>query len=518
MDKCKTRLGYNAIPPLYTRNFMPPKPNLVYPSLDDFVDVNDSAVKKPTVQSNKPKTAKKENRAPIIKDLVSKINTVQPRTAVNNAGRYKNVINNAYPTTSRPINNRTASKNIKIKQKINTARAKLVNTARPKVILNVVQGNHGNPQRDLKDKGLIDSGCSRHMTGNRSYLIDYKEVDRGFVAFGGNSKGGKITRKGKIRTSKLDFEDVYFVKKLKFNLFSLSQMCDKKNSILFTDAACVVLSPDFKLPDESHVLLKVPRKDNMYSVDLKNVVPQGGKTRVETVLDTDYILLPLWTQDPLFSSSLNDSRGDGFKPSEEEEKKDGEDLWNKDKGNVVDENIVYGCADDLNMPDLEEIDIFSDAKNDDSGAAMNNLDTYFQVYQMDVKSAFHYGKIEEGVYVCQPTGFEDSDFPDRVYEVEKALYRLHQAPRAWYEALATYLLHNGFRRGMTDKILFIKRDKSDILLVQVYVDDIIFGSTRKKMCTEFEKMMHKKFHMSSIGELTFFLGLQVKQKKDGILY
>ncbi|GKB33807.1 putative ribonuclease H-like domain-containing protein, partial [Tanacetum coccineum] len=106
----------------------------------------------------------------------------------------------------------------------------------------------------------------------------YKEIDGGFVAFGGNSKGGKITGKGKIRTSKLDFEDVYFVKELKFNLFSISQMCDKKNSVLFTDTECVVTSPYFKLTDESHVLLKVPRKDNMYSVDLKNIFPQGGLT------------------------------------------------------------------------------------------------------------------------------------------------------------------------------------------------------------------------------------------------
>nr|GEZ26935.1 ribonuclease H-like domain-containing protein [Tanacetum cinerariifolium] len=135
-----------------------------------------------------------------------------------------------------------------------------------------------NPQQDLKDKRVIDSGCFRYMTRNRSYLIDYEEINEGFFAFGGNSKGRKITRKGKIRTDKLDFEDVYFVKELKFNLFSVSQMCDKKNSVLFTDTACVVLSPDFKLTDESHVLLKVLRKDDMYSVDLKNVVPQGGLT------------------------------------------------------------------------------------------------------------------------------------------------------------------------------------------------------------------------------------------------
>ncbi|GJT82488.1 putative ribonuclease H-like domain-containing protein [Tanacetum coccineum] len=139
----------------------------------------------------------------------------------------------------------------------------------------------------------------------------------------------------------------------------------------------------------------------------------------------------------------------------------------------------------------------------------------FVVYQMDVKSAFLYCKIEEEDYVCQPPGFEDPNFPDRVYKVEKALYGLHQAPRAWYETLSTYLLDNWFQRGKIDKTLFIRRDKGDILLVQVYVDDIIFGSTKKSLCTEFKKMMHKKFQISFMGELTFFLGLQVKQKEDG---
>ncbi|GKA78648.1 putative ribonuclease H-like domain-containing protein [Tanacetum coccineum] len=114
--------------------------------------------------------------------------------------------------------------------------------------------------------------------------------------------------------------------------------------------------------------------------------------------------------------------------------------------------------------------------------------------EMDVKSAFLYGKIDEEVYVCQPPGFENPEFPNKFYKVEKALYGLHQAPKAWYETLI----------------------KGDILLVQVYVDDIIFGGTKKELCTEFEKLMHKNFQMSFIGELTFFLGLQVLQKEDGI--
>ncbi|GJW87442.1 putative ribonuclease H-like domain-containing protein [Tanacetum coccineum] len=106
--------------------------------------------------------------------------------------------------------------------------------------------------------------------------------------------------------------------------------------------------------------------------------------------------------------------------------------------------------------------------------------------EMDVKSALLYGTIDEEVYVCQPPGFEDPQFPDKVYKVEKALYCLHQAPRAWYETLSTYLIENGFRRGTIDKTLFIKKDKGDILLVQVYVDDIIFGFTKKSLCDEFE--------------------------------
>nr|GEZ07275.1 ribonuclease H-like domain-containing protein [Tanacetum cinerariifolium] len=127
-------------------------------------------------------------------------------------------------------------------------------------------------------EGVIDSGCSRHMTGNISYLSDFEEINRGYVAFGRNPKGCKITGKGKIRTGKLDFDDVYFVKELKVILFSVSQMCDKKNNVLFTDTECLVLSFDFKLPDENHVLLRVPKENNMYNVDLKNIVPSGDLT------------------------------------------------------------------------------------------------------------------------------------------------------------------------------------------------------------------------------------------------
>ncbi|GJS63729.1 ribonuclease H-like domain-containing protein [Tanacetum coccineum] len=217
------------------------------------------------------------------------VNAAHTKTTVNAARPMSYLSKKAHSTVKRPIHKNTAFKNSNFNQRVNTVKDKNVNTARPKavvnaarpkVVVNVVKGNNvnGNPQMDLQDQGVIDSGCSRHMTGNMSYLTDYEEIDGGYVAFGGNPKGGKITGKGTIKTGNLDFENVYFVRELKFNLFSVSQMCDKKNSVLFNDTECIILSPNFKLIDESQVLLRVPRKNNMYSVDLKNIVPKRGLT------------------------------------------------------------------------------------------------------------------------------------------------------------------------------------------------------------------------------------------------
>nr|GEV75208.1 putative ribonuclease H-like domain-containing protein [Tanacetum cinerariifolium] len=140
----------------------------------------------------------------------------------------------------------------------------------------------------------------------------------------------------------------------------------------------------------------------------------------------------------------------------------------------------------------------------------------FMVYQMDVKSAFLYGRINEEVYVTQPKGFVDPQHPKKVYKVVKALYGLHQAPRAWYATLSTFLLKHGYKRGTIDKTLFLKKNNKDIILVQVYVDDIIFGSIKLAWCDEFEALMKGEFQMRAIGELTLFLGLQVQQRPDGI--
>ncbi|GJZ62593.1 ribonuclease H-like domain-containing protein [Tanacetum coccineum] len=359
-DKYKTGKGYHVVPPPYTGNFMPPKPNLVLVNEEQYV-FSESITSVPAVATSKVKTSESKPKSvsePLIEDWISngedenktefkskqrkpsfaKVEFVKSNEHVKilreSVEKVENNKQAKYPRKNsqsprdydfykkkmaeKPVWNNASRVNHQNSQRLthphpkrnfiprvvlmksglktlNTARqnssraavntAIPINTAYPIPTVNCARlssnvfnraHSHGNPQLELQEKGVIDSGFSRHMTGNKSYLSDYEEIDSVFVAFGGDPKRGKITGKGKISTGKLDFEDVYFVKELKFNLFSVSQMCDKKNSVLFTDTDCVVLSPDFKLLDENHDLLRVPRKDNMYSVDIKNIVPSGG--------------------------------------------------------------------------------------------------------------------------------------------------------------------------------------------------------------------------------------------------
>ncbi|GJU23867.1 putative ribonuclease H-like domain-containing protein [Tanacetum coccineum] len=215
-NKSKSDKGYHAVSPPYTGNFIPFKPDLTF--MDEINSV----------------------RPPVIEDW----NSVD-ESEVGIIPKDK-----------------TVSSSIE--------KIKFVKSARETI-------EKGNPQqKEYKEKAVIDSGCSRHMTGNKCYLDEYEDYDGGFVSFGDGK--GRISGKGKIKTGSLDFDDVYFCKELKYNLFSVSQICDKKNNVLFTDTECLVLSSDFKLLDKSQVLLRVPRKDNIYSVDLKSVVPTGGLT------------------------------------------------------------------------------------------------------------------------------------------------------------------------------------------------------------------------------------------------
>ncbi|GJU47824.1 putative ribonuclease H-like domain-containing protein [Tanacetum coccineum] len=226
-----------------------------------------------------------------------KVNTDRP---IVNEIRPRNNFYKSHLPIRRPFNRIAAPKAKFSNQKVNTAEIKAVSAVRGKreTAVKPLAGcnwrpkrhywnkfskyNDGsnsrkcdNPQRALKNKGIVDSGCSRHMTGNKAYLAEYQDYNGGPIAFGGSK--GYITGKDKIKIGKLDFEDVCFMKELQhFNLFSVSQMCDKKNKVLFTDTECLVLSSDFKLPDENQVLLRIPRQNNMYSFNLENIVPSRG--------------------------------------------------------------------------------------------------------------------------------------------------------------------------------------------------------------------------------------------------
>nr|GEY62839.1 hypothetical protein [Tanacetum cinerariifolium] len=444
------------------------------------------------------------------------------------------------------------------------------------------------PTNIIDDKGYLDSGCSRHMTGNISYLSDYEPYNGGYVSFG--QGGGKITGKGIIKTDKLEFENVYFVKDLKYNLFSVSQICDNKNNVLFTDSECIVLERNFKLKDDTNVLLRTPRQHNMYFIDLNNIVLHKDLTCLVAKASADECMLwhmrlghlnfktmnklgrhnlvkclpskcfendhtcvaclkgkqhkascktklvhsvtkPLHTLHmdlfgPTFVSSLNHKWYclvviDDFSRF----------TWTfflktKDETSGILKNFITEIE---NLKDLKVRPIRTKwvlkNKKDERGILIRNKARLvaqghtqeegidyeevfapvarikairlflayasfmgFTVYQMDVKSAFLYGTIDEEVY----------------------------APKAWYGTLSKYLLTHGFQRGTIDQTLFIRKHRGDILLVQVYVDDIIFGSSNPLLCREFEALMHEKFQMSAMGELNFFLGLQVLQKEDGI--
>jgi hypothetical protein len=139
----------------------------------------------------------------------------------------------------------------------------------------------------------------------------------------------------------------------------------------------------------------------------------------------------------------------------------------------------------------------------------------FKLYQMDIKSTFLNGLIKEEVYVEQPPSFESKGYPNHVYKLYKVLYELKQAPRAWYKCLRDFLIENGFRIGKIDSTLFTRKMGKDLFICQIYIDDIIFGSTNKSFCDDFNKIMMDRFEMSMMGVLTFFLGFQIKQAKEG---
>ncbi|GKD72793.1 putative ribonuclease H-like domain-containing protein [Tanacetum coccineum] len=687
------------------------------------------------------------------------VNTAHPKTIVYSARPMSHFSKSAQSTVKWPYQIRTTLTNKNFSQKVNTAKGKFY-TAKPKAIniarpnsavvnavrmnqVNAVKAsacwvwrptklnsasitlkrhNYGHPQKE--DQGYVESGCSRYMTGNMSYLSELKEFDGGYVTFGGGAKGGKITSKGTLKTSKLDFEDVYFFKELQFTwvfflatkdetsgilksfITEVENLVDKKVKIIRCDNETEfknrVMSEfckkkGLKKEFSNRVLVVKPHNKALYElfrgrtpalsfmrpfgchVTILNTLDYLGKfdgkfdegffigyslnskafrvynirtRKVEENLhirfledkpfiasdgpkwlfDIDVLTksmnyVPVVADGSLFDSSSKNVSNDEPQPSSDAGKKNDKGVRNEsgiddqegpknstqaintvgpsintasinvntsrlnintvnptvttapleathanffsndtevDMSNITTTYLVPSTLNTRIHKDHSLDHVIGDVQSgvqtrrmtkttneqgfisavyerkthedlhtclfacflsqeepkriakalrhtqeegidyDEVFALIAGIEAIrlflayasfmgFMVYRIDVNSAFLYGSIEEEVYVCQPSGFEDPDYPDKVYKVVKALYGLHQALRAWYETLAKYLLDNGIYRGKIDKTLFIKRQKGDILLVQVYVDDIIFVSTKKELCTEFEKLMHEKF-------------------------
>ncbi|KAJ9543719.1 LOW QUALITY PROTEIN: hypothetical protein OSB04_023426 [Centaurea solstitialis] len=414
----------------------------------------------------------------------------------------------------------------------------------------------------------VDSGCSRHMTGIMSLLEDFKKFEGGHVAFGDNPKGGKIS--GKVVTEKsqetcppfvmfpmptVDSSDLYTSDDLEPVQEKEDKSEEKKvpTTVSTTEEEPVEpqgsnvsdIEPNVNdsnlgvdLPEEPLHLTRTQKNHppSLVIGDIQSPMITRKQSKAITPPQSGMISVFLSQTEP--KKALDAMKDPNWIEAMQEELLqfvlqhvwDLVDLprghrvigtkWifrNKtDERGIVIKNKARLVAQGYTQEEgIDYDDVFAPVTRIEAIRLFLAFASYkgFKVYQMDVKSAFLYGTIDVEVYVSQPPGFEDPKYPDKVYKLRKALYGLHQAPRAWYDTLSSYLLENKFERGVIDKTLLIKRTNTDMLLVQIYVDDIIFGSIRDDMCKEFEELMHKKFKMSSMGELTFFLGLQ---KADGI--
>ncbi|GJS11242.1 retrovirus-related pol polyprotein from transposon TNT 1-94 [Tanacetum coccineum] len=657
---------------------MPSKPDLSYIGLEEFAN-------KPVVETRKADEIVSESQEKDISQTEKKI--VKPSNMVPRAVLMKS--SSVSPNTARQVNTaRPASTKIvstarlastKIVSTARPASTKIVSTARPKAVVNTIKGNDvkasaclvwkpktkildpSNLQIDLQDKGVIDSGCSRHMTRNMSYLTDYEEIDGGYVAFGGNPKGGKITGKVAERRNRTLIEVARTM--LVDSKLPTTFWAEAVNTACYVQNRVLVVKPHNKTPYElfngrppilsfmrpfgclvtilntiDH-LAKVDSKADKgffvgYSLNKKSFRVFNSRTRIveenlhirfsestpkivgsesDWLFDIDaltrtmnyepivagihsysfvgtkdtkpiqkYILLPIWNADPPFSQDPKSSQDNGLSPprieSESEDQERGNNVSSTNNENTINSTNNVNTAsttevntadrissmepqDDPNMPSLDDNNIFNYSHDEDVWAEhdMTNLDTSIQVSSIPTtrihkdhplnqvigdlqattatrkmsKNVEEHGnkKDERGIVIknkarliaqgyTQEEGidydevfdpvarieairlflayasFKDFvvyqiDVKNGVYKVEKALYGLHQAPRAWYETLSTYLLNNRFQRGKINKTLFIKRHKGDILLVQLYFDDIIFGSTKKELCNEFENLMHE---------------------------
>nr|GEV52616.1 retrotransposon protein, putative, unclassified [Tanacetum cinerariifolium] len=425
----------------------------------------------------------------------------------------------------------------------------------------------------IDDKGYWDSDCSQHMTSNISYLSDYKPYDGGYVSFG--EGGGKITGKGIIKTGKLEFENVYYVKDLKYNLFSVSQICNNKNNVLFTNSECIVLGRDFQLRDDTNMLLRTPRQHNMYSIDLNNIVPHKDLTCLDAKASADESVLWHRRLDNLGNFDAKEDEGyfigGNFNPTAT--------LTNPLTDHIetlivesliptVSSPVLTACLNDSpepssdsrliskrvtcqdDTPSLDNILTLSNKFKDILGVTTNTGDT--NRVEADLgnmennisASPTPTFRIHKDHSKSQIIGLMDTPVQTKTKSNEIEEQRVSPIGTKWV------LKNKKDERGIVIKnkakivaqghtqeegidyeefFTPVARIESIRLFLAyasfigftVYQMDVksafLYGTIDEEVYViEFEALMHENFQMIAMDELNFFLGLQVLQKKDGI--
>nr|GEX75568.1 retrovirus-related Pol polyprotein from transposon TNT 1-94 [Tanacetum cinerariifolium] len=382
----------------------------------------------------------------------------------------------------------------------------------------------GNPYLNLVEITLfiVDSGCSKHMTRNLKLLANFVEKFLGTVKFV-NDQIVPILGYGDLGNDLLigsrgtDLYSITLQDTSSPNLICLMAKATSSQVRLWHCRLSHLNFDTINLISKNDIVIGLPKlkfvKDNLCSSypPLEQVIgnpSQSVRTRHQLESDGEMCMFALTvsrTEPKNIKEAMDDS---AWIESMQEELHQFDRL---DVCELVDRPL---CKNFINMKWLwkNKLARLEDVRLIIAYAAHKS----FTVYQMDIKTTFIYGPPKEEVYVNQPDVFVDPYHPDKVYRLTKALYGLKQAPRAWYDELSNFLVSKGFSKGFIDPTLFITKHGEDILLVQIFIDDIIFGSTNPKLLKQFEKLMHSKFEMSMIGELKFFLGIQIHQSPYSI--
>nr|GEU36772.1 putative ribonuclease H-like domain-containing protein [Tanacetum cinerariifolium] len=543
-EKVKSRLdkGYHAVPPPYIGNYIPPKPDLIF--IDEQVESESMNVVS-NVASSDVKTVESKHESVDVKNksVYSTIETKHVRKnsfsppIIDNWNSDDDIKvefeSKAKVKTVRPSIVmikfvKTASEKIEKNGVTKRKNKTLIKAARTMAL--VIKPHNKTPYELIREKPpLIDFikpfGCHVTILNTKDHLGKFNgKADEGF--FVGSFVVSKAMRVFNKRTRIV--EETLNIRFLE----NAPNVKGNRPEWLF-DIDSLTISMNY-------VPVVAGKQTNGITRSKDNII--AGQAEKKKKLEQEYILIPICTTDPLIYQGPKNSAVDAAKKATEVDESRvsdnggspvstaGPSFTNTTSpspinaagtpANVEEEVDMNNVVLSYTIPDAPFTKFLKDhpQDQDERGIVVKNKARLvaqghtqeegidydkvfalvarieairlflayasfkdFVVYQMDVKSAFLYGKIEEEVYVCQPPGFEDPDFLDKVYKVEKALYGLHQALRALYEILSTYLMDNGFHRGQIDKTLFIKRHKDDILLVQVYIDDIIFGSTKKEL-------------------------------------